>query len=130
MVELEQRIRKGREAILKARTEGKDTSKWEAHLGKLEEAQMNQISEFEKRNLAILIPSEVLGCEYWLCSNQQVVDTTKKDASGAICYTADEVMKLFKGQLTTKNLQDIHLVKRMDNNCTILEIKDRAEKSN
>ena len=48
-----------------------------------------RLSELAKRNIAIEIYSEILGCTVWLCSNELMALQVKEDYPGAVTYTVD-----------------------------------------
>jgi len=52
------------------------------------------IDEFRKRNIAVEIYSEILNENIWFCSNEGMADQIQNDDPGAVCYTADELIKL------------------------------------
>ncbi|MGE3523294.1 MAG: hypothetical protein AB7I96_10540 [Candidatus Dadabacteria bacterium] len=49
-----------------------------------------RFSELERRNLAVEIRSEFLGCSVWLCGNQKMVNQLRKDAPEALVFTVQE----------------------------------------
>jgi len=53
-------------------------------------------TEFEKRNLAVPIYSEILNCEIWYCSNERMAAQVKRDDPEAVCYTTYELRELIK----------------------------------
>lgn len=67
--------------------------------------------ELSRRNMAIEIYSEILNCDIWLCSNDEMAEKVKKDDADAICYTVREVMYLLKLKVSPKELQRIHHAK-------------------
>lgn len=75
--DLEENVRKGRELIQKGKALGKDTKPLEKKVIALEERFSKHIlqlrlSELSKRNIALKIYSEVLGCKIWLCGNKKM----------------------------------------------------------
>jgi hypothetical protein len=72
---------------------------------KQEELQVADISpltltELSRRNMALEIYSELLGCTIWLCSNTEMVKEIQKDDPSAICYTVDEVRRFLELKAT------------------------------
>jgi hypothetical protein len=110
---LEERIKRGYEAIGRAKSEGHDTSKWEKHLVELETQLIEEIlgiklSEFTTRHLGLQIYSEVLGLEIWFCSNETIASQIKHDDPEAVTYTVDEMRELIRLQPTPEELKRLH----------------------
>lgn len=67
--------------------------------------------KFEKRDMAVEIYSEVVGCTLWLCSNEEMVAQIKEDAPGAVCYTVSELRHLINLKPGPESLKKIHEAK-------------------
>ncbi len=67
------------------------------------------LTELSKRNMAIEIYSEILGCYIWLCSNDKMVRDVKRDDPEAVTYTVDEIRHLI--QLRPEDIKRIHETK-------------------
>lgn len=74
------------------------------------------LTEFARRNIAIEIYSEVLGCNLWLCSNNEMKAQIVRDAPGQVYYTAKELRNLVKLDLSPKDLMKIHEAKEIFSN--------------
>lgn len=70
-----------------------------------------KLSELSRRNIALKIYSEVLGCEIWLCGNEQMAKQLKEDDPGAVIYTANEMKRLLSLNPDPKGLMNIHTAK-------------------
>ncbi|MGE5445121.1 MAG: hypothetical protein ACM3SR_11065 [Ignavibacteriales bacterium] len=70
-----------------------------------------RLSELSKRNRAIKIYSEVLGCEIWLCGTEQMVTQLRQDDPEVITYTAGELKRLMSLNPDPKGLMNIHIAK-------------------
>jgi hypothetical protein len=73
-----------------------------------------RISELSKRSIAIKIYSDVLGCEVWLSGTEEMANQLRQDDPEAVIYTAAEMRRLIKLNLTSEDL------KRIDNVKTVL----------
>ncbi len=123
---LEERIKRGYEAIARAKAEGSDTAKWEKHLAELETQLIEEIlginiPEFAMRNLGLQIHSEVLGRKIWFCSNEKMASQIKKDDPGAVTYTVEEMRELIRLKPTSEELKQIHEAKSVFNGSRIIE---------
>jgi hypothetical protein len=63
------------------------------------------LTELGRRNMALEIYSEVLGCTIWLCSNTEMVKEIQKDNPSAICYTVDEVRRFLELKATQESIR-------------------------
>ena len=72
-----------------------------------------RLSELAKRNMAIEIYSELLGCSFWFCSNELMALQVKDDYPDAVTYTVDEIRELIKLQPSPEELRAINNVKRV-----------------
>ena len=72
-----------------------------------------RLSEFSRKNMAIEIYSEVIGCNLWLCSDQEMKEQIMRDAPGQVCYTARELWRLVKLNPAQKDLKRIHDLKEV-----------------
>ncbi|HEX3036724.1 MAG TPA: hypothetical protein VHT73_16660 [Thermodesulfobacteriota bacterium] len=70
-----------------------------------------RLSELARRDIALLIHSDVLGCEVWFCSNEKMVSQVKEDNPEAVTYTVSEIRELIKLNPTPEELKSIHSVK-------------------
>lgn len=80
-----------------------------------------RLSEVSKRNMAIEIYSEILGCTIWLCSNELMAKILKEDYSGAITYTVHEMKELIRVNSTPADLKRIHDAKGVFPGAKIIE---------
>lgn len=80
-----------------------------------------KLSEFERRDIAVEIYSEVLGCELWLCSNKYIAAQIREDAPGAVCYTVKELRHLLGLNPSPESLKTIHEAKAVFPGSTIEE---------
>lgn len=72
-----------------------------------------RLSELAKRNIAIKIYSEILGCEIWLCSNATMALQIRADDPEAITYTVAEMRRLIALGPTADDLRNIHNAKSL-----------------
>ncbi len=79
----------------------------------IEQISQMQLEKFAKRNMALDIYSEILGCTIWLCSNQEMVKQVKTDDPEAITYTVDEIMNLIRLTPDPEELRRIHNAKEV-----------------
>jgi hypothetical protein len=80
-----------------------------------------RLSELARRNIAIKIYSDILGCEFWLCSNADMVAQVKQDDPGAAIYTVDEMRKLIRLNPDRESLTGIHNIKSVFENSRLIE---------
>lgn len=80
-----------------------------------------RLSQLAKRNMAIQIYSELLGCSFWLCSNETMALQIKEDDPEAITYTADEMRELIRLNPTPEDIRCIHNVKTVFNGSRMAE---------
>lgn len=69
------------------------------------------LSGFYKRNIALKIYSEVLGCEIWLSGNGEMGAQLKQDDAGAVVYTANEIRRLMTLNPSSQGLRNVHIAK-------------------
>jgi hypothetical protein len=86
-----------------------------------------KLSELAKRNMAIEIYSEILGCEIWLCSNEEMATQVREDEPGAIIYTTEELQKLIELNPDPEGLRNIHIAKSIFSGSKIIDSKLREE---
>ena len=121
-----EQIYKGVELIERGKVLGKDTTLIQDRV-KVIQARLNKeveklkLSEFERRDIAVEIYSEVLGCTVWLCSNQEMAAQVKKDDPEAITYTTHELRELVKLNPGSEDLKKIHDAKRVFPGSTLKE---------
>ena len=70
-----------------------------------------RLSQFAKRSIAIQIYSEILGCELWLCSNEEMASQIKQDDPEAVIYTIAELKQLVMLNPDPESLKSIHNTK-------------------
>jgi hypothetical protein len=80
-----------------------------------------KLSEFERRDLAVEIYSEVIGCTLWLCSNEKMVRRIRKDAPDSVTYTTAELRSLLRLNTDAENMKKIHDIKSVFLGSTIAE---------
>jgi len=73
----------------------KEQNKLKVFTTSLEQIPYMKISELARRDIALEIFSEVLGCEIWFCSDEEIADQIQNDDPEAIVYTASELIELF-----------------------------------
>ena len=69
------------------------------------------LAEFSRRNIAIEIYSEVLKCNVWLCSDENMKAQIERDDPDQMCYTARELWQIVKLNPTPESLQKINEAK-------------------
>jgi hypothetical protein len=80
------------------------------------------LSEFELRDMAVEIYSEVLRCTLWLSSDNAMADQIKEEAPGAVCYMASELRCLLKLKPRPEDLRAIHEAKVINPGSVIMEV--------
>jgi len=117
---LAERIKKGKDAINRAQSLGKNTTEWELHLSKLERTfndsqslEKLTLKELTERDMAFQVYSEVLKCKVWFCSNDAMAKQIMNDDREAITYTADELSRLLKHNPSPEGLDAINNVKKV-----------------
>lgn len=123
---LEENVRKGRELIQKGKALGKDTKSLEEKVKTLEAGfskniLQSRLSELSRRNIAIKIYSEVLGCEIWLCGNEDMAAQVKQDDLEAVSYTVGEIRNLMRRNANSEDLKHVHTVKKLFNSSKIID---------
>lgn len=71
------------------------------------------LTEFARRNIAVEIYSEVLKCNLWLCSDEEMKAQVERDAPGQVCYTVPELRNLLKLNPSPESLKSIHAAKEI-----------------
>lgn len=82
-----------------------------------------RLSELAKRNIAIRIYSEVLGCEIWICGNEQMAAQLMQDDPEVAVYTANELRRLMSLNPDPKGLMNIHIAKTIFPGSKIIDSK-------
>jgi hypothetical protein len=82
-----------------------------------------ELSEFAKRNMGIEIYSEILGCNVWLCSNEEMASQLRQDDPEAITYTVKELIELIKLQPDSDEIIRINHAKKVFANSRIMYSK-------
>ena len=85
------------------------------------------LPEFEKRDLAVEVYSDILQSIIWLCSNDSMVRQIQQDNPGSVCYTAQELKKLIKMNPGPHDLKSIHDAKKAFPGSTIIKTKTKEE---
>lgn len=88
-----------------------------------------RLSELAKRNMAIEIYSQILSCEVWLCSNELMVKSVKKDYPAAITYTVDEMKELIRLNPTPEDLKRVHNAKTVFPGSKLADSKFRGDRT-
>lgn len=86
-----------------------------------------KLSEFERRDIAVEVFSEILQQTIWLCSDMGMVSQVKNDSPGAVCYTVDELRSLNKLNTSAKNLKRINEAKAVFPGSTVIKSDTRGE---
>jgi hypothetical protein len=81
------------------------------------------LQEFGRRNLALEINSEILGCHIWLCSNGEMEAQVKKDEPGGLTFTVKELEALLRLNPTPEDIKRIHDAKSVFEGSKIIESK-------
>jgi len=79
------------------------------------------LTEFARRDIAVEIYSDILGCNLWLCSNNEMVTQIRRDDPEKICYTLKELQHLLTLNPSPKSLKTIHEVKTIYPGSTVKE---------
>lgn len=82
-----------------------------------------RLSELAKREMAIRIRSEVLGCDVWLCSNARIALQVRGDDPDAITYTVAEMRQLIKLNPSPEDLKNMHNAKAVFPGSRIVDSK-------
>jgi len=90
------------------------------------------LAEFNKRNLALEIYSDILDCNIWLCSNDSMVKQIQSDNPGSVCYTAQELKKLIELNPRLDDIKNVNAAKQVfpkssiNNTCSKEDLLDRV----
>ena len=93
----------------------------------LEQNPYMTLLEFGKRNMALEINSEILGCDIWLCSNEEMEAQVKKDEPGALTFTVKELEALLRLNPTPEEIKRIHDAKSVFPGAKITDSKLNKE---
>lgn len=77
------------------------------------------LAEFARRNIAVEVYSEIIGCVIWLCSDEEMKAQMEREAPGHVCYTVRELRNLLKLNPSPEDLKKIHEAKEIFPNSTI-----------
>jgi len=83
--------------------------------------------ELSKRNIAVEVRSEILGCKIWLCSNEAMVKKVKTDDPEAVTYTLDELRHLLTLKVSPEEIKRIHDAKSVFDGSKIIESEIKEE---
>ncbi len=72
-----------------------------------------KLADFSKRNIALEVYSSTLDGIVWFCSNDQMAHKVINDVPGAVCYTARELLRLIKLQVSDEELIKIYNTKKV-----------------
>lgn len=86
-----------------------------------------KLSEFERRDIAVEIYSEFLGCALWLCSNAKMAAQIRNDAPDAVTYTVSEIRQLISLNHSLEGLKKIHDAKIVFPDSVVKETTPREE---
>ncbi len=88
-----------------------------------------KLSELAKRDIAIRIYSEVLGCEIWLCGTEQMASQIKQDDPEAVIYTVGELRRLYRLNPDPESLRSIHNAKAIFPGSKVIDsrLKERSD---
>ncbi len=109
-------IQIGEELIRKCKFQGKKFKSLETNVQGLKKTlhrdiERMKLSELKDRDMAIQIYSEVLCCNLWLCSNDEIANQLKKDAPEQVRYTIKEIKSLLSLNPSPDSLKKIHEAK-------------------
>ncbi|MDA2918730.1 hypothetical protein MYX76_04440 [Desulfobacterota bacterium AH_259_B03_O07] len=93
----------------------------------IEEISQYTLVELSKRNMALEIYSEILGCTIWLCSNEAMVKKIKTDDHEAVTYTIEEMRHLLTLKVSPEEIKRIHNAKCVFNGSKIVDSKIKVE---
>lgn len=79
--------------------------------------------QLANRDMAIQIFSEVLNCEIWLCSNEEMEDQIKNDDPSTITYTVNEIINLINLHTNPDELRRVHETKETFRGSKVLDSK-------
>ncbi len=79
-----------------------------------------RLSELAKRNMGIKIFSEILGCDIWLCSNEQMALSVRQDNPETVTYTVKEMREILRLRPTPDDIKHIHNAKNVLNGSKIV----------
>lgn len=98
------------------------------HIPTLEQILRMGLSELTSHDIGIRVFSEVLGCEVWLCSNEEMAYQIRQDSPRAVVYTADELRKFKKLEPSPDDLRAIHSTKAVFDKANIVDsrLKDTS----
>jgi len=85
------------------------------------------LSEFEKRDLAVEVYSDILQSTIWLCSNNSMVHQIKEDNPGATCYTVQELKKLIEMNPSPNDIKNVHEAKNVFSGSTIIKYQNKED---
>jgi len=123
-----ERIQMGKDLILRGRSYGKDTTAVEVEVENLQsslkaEVSRLKLSEFTKRNMALLVDSRVLGEHVWFCSSEEMVAQIRQDEPEAVTYTVGELREIINLKPNPEDLKAIHNAKSVFPNSKIIDSK-------
>jgi len=93
----------------------------------IEEISQYTLVELSKRDLAIQVFSEILDCEIWLCSNEEMAKKVKTDDPEAVTYTVNELRHLLTLKVSPEEIKRIHDVKEIFDDSKIIASKLKNE---
>ena len=122
------RIQIGKDLIVRGRSLGMDTTAVEVEVENLQsslkaEVSRLKLSEFTKRNMALLVDSRVLGEHVWFCSGEEMVAQIRQDEPEAVTYTVGELREIINLKPNPEDLKAIHNAKSVFPNSHIVDSK-------
>ncbi len=87
-----------------------------------------RLSELAKREMAVKVYSEILGCEVWLCGSARIALQIREDDPEAITYTVREMRELIKLNPSPEDLKNMHNAKTVFPGSRIVDSKLKDDK--
>jgi len=97
-----------------------DISEFEVTANQLKEWYTNAISLYNNEYDSVLIHSEKLNKDIWICSNNSMVEQVKIDDPESVVYHINEIVKINKLKPDIKGLKSIHQVKKIFRNSKVV----------
>lgn len=86
-----------------------------------------RLSELAKRNIAVKVYSDILGCDVWICGNATMALQVREDDSKAITYTVAEMRRIIRLNPTPEDIKNIHDAKMIFTGCKVVDSKLKDE---
>ncbi len=93
--------------------------------GSIEQILVMRLSKFSNSNIAVMIYSEILDFELWLCANDFMEYQIKEDEPEAVIYSEVELRELIRLNPDPEGIRTIHNAKTVFEGSKVVSVKSK-----